>query len=164
MNLYEISAIFRKDAERLAELDLDEVTIQNTLESMAGDLEVKAQNVVFFARNLQATADAIKQAEDAMARRRTAIENRSKHLLKYVKGCMETAQVSKIECPFFRLSIAKSPPAVDVYEPGLLPAKYMRQPETPPAVADKKAIAEAIKIGTEVPGARLTQGTRLAIN
>jgi hypothetical protein len=39
----------------------------------------------------------------------------------------------------------------------------MRQPEPPPAAPDKKAIAEAIKEGREVPGAMLAQGTRLDI-
>lgn len=162
-SLYEISLAYREDAQRLADLDMPEDVVIDTLDAMAGELEVKAQNVVFFAKDLQATAAAIKQAEDAMAARRKAIENRAKHLLSYVQGCMETAQVQKIECPHFRLTIAKSPPAVDVYEPGLIPSEYMRQPETPPAVVDKKAIADAIKGGAEIPGARLTQGTRLSI-
>lgn len=162
-SLYEIAHTYREDAKRLADLDIPEDVVIDTLDAMAGDLEVKAQNVVFFAKDLQATAVAIKQAEDSMAARRKAIENRAKHLLSYVQGCMETAQVQKIECPFFRLSIAKSPPAVDVYELGLIPAEYMRQPETPPAVPDKKALADAMKGGSEIPGARLTQGTRLDI-
>jgi hypothetical protein len=163
MNLYEIAVQYREDAHRLADLDLPAEVVTDTLDAMAGELEVKAQNVVMFARDLQATAAAIKDAEEQMAKRRKAIENRAKHLLDYVKGCMETAQVQKIECPYFRLSIAKSPPAVDVFEPALIPAEYMRQPEAPPAVPDKKALADAMKVGAEIPGARLTQGTRLAI-
>jgi hypothetical protein len=77
---------------------------------------------------------------------------------------METAEVQRIECPHFRLAIQAKPPSVDVYEPGLLPAQYMRTPEAPPPAPDKKAIADAIKAGEEVPGARLVQGTRLAIS
>ena len=163
-SLYEIAASYRADVARLADLDLPAEVVTDTLDAMAGDLEVKAQNVVFFARDLLATAAAIKDAEEQMAARRKAIENRAKHLLSYVQGCMETAPGQKIECPFFRLSIAKSPPAADVYELGLIPAEYMRQPETPPAVPDKKALADAMKGGAEIPGARLTQGTRLAIS
>ena len=161
-SLYEISVAYRNDAQQLADLDMPAEVVTDTLDAMAGDLEVKAQNVVFFARDLLATAAAIKDAEEQMAARRKAIENRAKHLLTYVQGCMETAQVQKIECPFFRLSIAKNQPAVDVYEPGLIPAEYMRQPETPPAEPNKKAIADAIKGGADIPGPRLTQGTRLA--
>lgn len=164
MNLYEIAVAYREDAHRLADLDMPAEVVTDTLDAMAGDLEVKAQNVVFFARDLQATAAAIKDAEEQMAKRRKAIENRAKHLLDYVHGCMETAEVQKIECPHFRLTIQAKPPSVDVYEPGLLPAQYMRTPEAPPPAPDKKAIADAIKAGEEVPGARLVQGTRLAIS
>lgn len=163
-SLYEISLAYRADVAKLADLDLPAEVITDTLDAMAGELEVKAQNVVMYARNLQTTAAAIKEAEEQMAKRRKAIENRAKHLLEYVQGCMETAEVQKIECPHFRLAIQAKPPSVDVYEPGLLPAEYMRVPETPPAAPDKKAIADAIKAGKEVPGARLVQGTRLAIS
>ena len=163
-SLYEIATAHREDAHRLADLDLPPEVVTDTLDAMSGELEVKAQNVVMYARNLQATAAAIKDAEEQMAKRRKAIENRAKHLLDYVQGCMETAEVQRIECPHFRLAIQAKPPSVDVYEPGLLPAEYMRVPETPPAAPDKKAIADAIKEGREVPGARLVHGTRLAIS
>lgn len=163
-SLYEIAATYRNDAQRLADLDLPADVVTDTLDAMSGELEVKAQNVVFFARDLQATAAAIKDAEEQMAKRRKAIENRARHLLEYVQGCMETAEVQKIECPHFRLAIQAKPPSVDVYEPGLLPGEYMRTPEPPPPAPDKAAIAAAIKAGKEVPGARLVQGTRLAIS
>ena len=163
-SLYDISAQYRADAARLADLDLPAEVVTDTLDAMAGDLEAKAQNVVFFARDLQATAAAIKEAEEAMARRRKAIENRARHLLEYVHGCMETAQVQRIETPHFRLAIQAKPPSVDVYEPGLLPAQYLRTPEPPGPAIDKRAIAEAIKAGQDVPGARLLHGTRLAIS
>ena len=163
-SLYEIAHTYREDAHRLADLDLPAEVVTDTLDAMSGELEVKAQNVVFFARDLQATAAAIKDAEGQMAKRRKAIENRAKHLLDYVQGCMETAEVQRIECPHFRLAIQAKPPSVDVYEPGLLPAEYMRTPEAPPPAPDKTAIARAINEGHEVPGARLVHGHRLAIS
>lgn len=164
LSLYEISLAYRTDVAKLADLDLPAEVVTDTLDAMSGELEVKAQNVVMYARNLQTTAAAIKEAEEQMAKRRKAIENRAKHLLEYVQGCMETAEVQRIECPHFRIAIQAKPPSVDVYEPGLLPVKYMRTPEPPPPAPDKTAIAAAIKAGKEVPGARMVQGTRLAIS
>ena len=162
--MFDIAVQYRADAARLADLDLPAEVVTDTLDSMAGELEVKAQNVVFFAKDLQATAAAIKDAEEAMAKRRKAFENRARHLLEYVQGCMETAQVQRVECPHFRIAIQRKPPSVDVYEPGLLPAQYLRTPEPTAPVPDKAAIATALKDGTEVPGARLLHGTRLAIS
>ena len=94
-SLYEIATTYRADAARLQDLDLPAEVVTDTLDAMAGELEVKAQNVVMFARDLQATAAAIKEAEEQMAKRRKAIENRAKHLLEYVQGCMETAEVDR---------------------------------------------------------------------
>ncbi len=162
-SLFDIAAQYRADADRLADLDLPAEVVTDTLDGLSGELEVKAQNVVFAARNMQATAIAIKEAEEAMAKRRKALESRASHLLNYVQGCMETAGVLSIECPHFRLAIQRKPPAVDVYEPGLIPAHYMRAPEPPPPSPNKAQIAASLKAGHDVPGARLVQGTRLAI-
>jgi hypothetical protein len=162
--LYEIAALYREDAAKLADLDLDEQTLIDTLEGLSGELEVKAQNVVMFARNLEATAAAIKEAEAQMAARRKAIENRAAGLRLYVKTSMQVAGVSKIECPYFKLAIQNNPPAVDVFEADTVPSEFWIQPETPPKVLDKKAIAVAIKGGAEVPGAKLSQSQRLVVS
>ena len=161
--LYELAAEYRADAEKLADMDLDEQTLADTLEGLSGELEVKAQNVIMFTRNLEATAAAIKEAEAQMAARRKALENRAEGLRRYVLENMQFAGIQKIECPLFKLSIRDNPAAVDIYEPGLIPAQYMKQPEPPPPAPDKTAIKAAITAGTEVPGARLTKGTRLEI-
>ncbi len=161
--LYEIAAEYRAAAEKLAELDLDAQTITDTLEGLSGDLETKAQNVAFFVRNLEATAAAIKQAEADMAARRKAMENRADGLKRYIFESMTVAGIEKIECPHFRLAIKNNPAAVDVFEPGLVPASFMRTPEPPPPAPDKTAIKEALKAGQDVPGARLTSGQRLEI-
>lgn len=161
--LYEIAAEYRDAANKLAELDLDAQTIADTLEGLSGDLETKAQNVAFFVRNLEATAAAIKQAEADMAARRKAMENRADSLKRYIFESMTVAGIEKIECPHFRLAIKNNPAAVDVFEPGLVPASFMRTPEPPPPAPDKTAIKEALKAGQDVPGARLTSGQRLEI-
>ena len=162
-SLYDIAAEYRQTADKLADLDLDEQTIADTLEGMSGALEVKAQNVVMFARNLEATATAIKEAETAMAARRKAIENRAAGLRRYALSAMQVAGVQSIECPYFKLSVRKNPPAVEVFDAAQIPAQFMRTPEPPPPAPDKKAITEAIKDGQEVPGARLVSGERLEV-
>ena len=161
--LYEIAAEYRDAATKLAELDLDAQTIADTLEGLSGDLETKAQNVAFFVRNLEATAAAIKQAEADMSARRKAMENRADSLRRYIFESMTVAGIEKIECPHFRLAIKNNPAAVDVFEPGLVPASFMRTPEPTPPAPDKTAIKEALKAGQDVPGARLTSGQRLEI-
>ena len=162
-NLYELATDFRATADKLAELDLDDQTVADTLESMSGELEAKATNMSFVIRNLEATAASIKEAEAAMASRRRAMENRVARIKDYLLANMMIAGIQKIECPHFRIAVRENPPAVEIYEPGLIPVEYMRQPEPPPPLPDKTAIKEAIKEGQEVPGCKLTRGVRLEI-
>lgn len=160
--LYELARQYHDDAAKLEDLELDDQTLADTLESMGGELEVKAINVIYFSRNLAATAAAIKEAESQMAARRKALENRAEALKRYVFDNMKFAGITKIECPHFKLSIRDNPASVDVFELGLLPQDYMR--EVPATYSpDKTLIGKALKDGFDVPGARLVQSQRLNI-
>lgn len=163
ITLYELAQDFRATADKLADLELDEQTISDTLESLSGDLEAKAINVAAFCRNIEANAAAIKEAEAQMAARRKAIENRAARVRDYLLANMMVSGIQKIESPYFKLAVRENPPAVEVYEPGLIPAEFMRQPEPPPPAVDKTAIKEALKAGQDVPGCKLTRGNRLEI-
>lgn len=161
--LYELAHDYRNAADKLADLDLDPQTIEDTLESLSGDLEVKATNTAMLIRNIEASAAAIKAAEEQMAARRKALENRAARIKDYVLANMMVAGIQKIECPYFKLAVRDNPAAVEVYEPGLIPANFMRQPDPPPPAVDKTAIKEALKAGQDVPGCKLTVGKRLEI-
>jgi len=161
--LYVISREYAEAVEKLSDLDLPPEVVEDTLESLSGDLEVKATNVAMFFRNLEATAAAIKEAEAQMAARRKALENRVARMKDYLLANMIVAGVQKIESPYFKLSVRDNPPAVEVYEPGLIPAEFMKQAPPPPAVVDKTAISVALKAGLEVPGCKLTRGQRLEV-
>lgn len=163
LSLYAIATEYRVMVERLMDTQDDAQIIADTIEAESYPLEIKAQNIGYAIKNLEATAAAIKAAETEMATRRKAIENRASNLREYTKTCMEIADVTKIECPHFALSIKKNPASVDIFEPSMIPTEFMRNPEPPPAVPDKAAIKAALQAGQDVPGALLAQGTRLDI-
>jgi hypothetical protein len=166
LTLFEIAKEYRAITDVLMDAGVDEQTLSDTLEGEAWDLEIKAQNYGFVIRNLEATAGAIKAAEDQMKARRQAIEKRAAALVERLKTGLEIAGVQKLDCPHFALSIKKNPPAIDIWDEKQIPAKFMRvpvPPPPPPATPDKAAIKAAIEAGEEVPGAKKVQGTRLEI-
>jgi hypothetical protein len=163
VSLYVIANEHRAMVERLMEGQEDPQSIADTIEAESYPLEVKAQNVAFAIRNLEATAAAIRQAEQEMAARRKKIENRAQQVRDYLQTCMEIANVSRIECPHFALAIKNNPPSVEVFEPDLVPAEYRKTPEPAAPVIDKTAIREAIKANKKVPGVMLVRGSRLEI-
>lgn len=163
LSLFVLADQYLVVAERLSDLDLDEQTLADTLEGLAGDLEVKATNVACFVRNLESAAEQIKKAEIVMNLRRKAIENRAERVKAYLKAQMERTGVLKIDSAYLSLAIKKNPPAVCIDAESQIPEDYMRQPEPPPPVPDKKLIYQAIKDGFTVPGAHMENSTRLAI-
>lgn len=162
-SLYVLTGEYLKLSHKLMDSELDEQTINDTLEAAAGDIEVKATNVACFVRNLEASAEAIKQAEKQMADRRKSIENKAESIRRYLKENMQRCGISKIESPYFSLTLKKNPPSVVIDDTAAIPADYMVTPPPPPASPDKALIKKAIQDGYEVPGAHLEQGERLEI-
>ena len=162
--LYVLAYEYQQAALALADLDLDAQTIADTLEGLSGDLETKAISCAMVARNMEATAAAIKDAESAMAARRKALENRAASLRQYVLNNMLFAYIKRLECPQFRMAVRDNPPVVDIFDASQVPAEFMAlPPPAPPPAPDKAAIKAAIKAGRDVAGCRIIQGQRLEI-
>ena len=160
--LYSLASEYRAAAERLADLDLDAQTIADTLESLSGELEVKAQNVALFVRKLESDAAAMKEWAKGAVERAKATETRADALRAYLARCMDDTGIEKIEGPGVRLSFRKSS-AVVIDGEDLIPAEFMRVKPPPPPEPDKKAIADAIKAGREIPGAHIEARRSLQI-
>ena len=166
LTLYQIVGEFREASQQLAELDIPEEALRDTLESMQCAIEVKSKAVAAQVLNLEAMAEAVDNAAKAMKERAAKIQRRADWIREYLRANMTACGITKIEAVEFVLSIKKNPPAVVIDDETAIPDDYKRIPEPPPppvAKPDKKLIAQAIKDGFVVPGAHMEQGTRLAI-
>lgn len=165
MTLYQLSGAYLQLAHTLADGDFDVQTILDTIEAsgIVDAIEIKAQGLEYVARAATQYIPAIDAEIARLGALKSQRERIAQGLRDYLKLNMETAGIEKIECPFFTISIAKNPPAVDIFDPLSLPAKFMVLPEPKPAAPDKTAIKAAIKAGEEVAGARLVQATRLKV-
>ena len=163
LTLYEISQDYLQALDLFTdpEADIPLEAAMDTLEGLEGQLQEKAVNVAKFMQNLDTTAKAIKEAEQQMARRRKAIENRAQWIRTYLKSNMEAAGISRIESPWFRLAIQKNPAAVEILDEAALPDEFKSEVVT--VKIDKTALKQVMQDGVNVPGAMLSQGTRLAI-
>ncbi len=163
LSLYELSSTYLKALDDLTdpELDLPIEAVNDTLEALGDEMETKAINVTKFMRNMEATAKAIKEAEAEMTKRRKLLENRIKWMKDYLKGSMEHTGITKIECPYFKLSIQKNPASVIITNEKLIPEQFKEQVIS--LKIDKTAIKNCLKAGKAITGAKLINGTRLAI-
>ena len=160
--LYLLAQDFRAVAEKLADSDLPDEVIQDTLESLQFPIEEKAKNVAMVIRNMEASAKAIKDAADGMLQRAKAEENRAKNLKSYLQAAMISTGINKIESPYFVLSIRNNPESVVIDAESQIPADYMR--EIPASYSpDKTLIKKALQDGFEVPGCNLARSQSLQI-
>ena len=154
----------KAEFELLAESeDLPPELIADTLEGLEGAIEAKAQNVAAFTRNLESSAAAIREAGKAMLARADRLDKRAESIRQYLLANMQFAGITRVECPWFTIAVRNNPPSVVIDDEQALPAEFMVQPDPPPPRPDRKAIAAAIKAGTEVPGAHLAQSQRIEI-
>lgn len=163
LSLYQIASEYKQLEKKLLEGDYDQQTIHDTLEAESGALETKSINVAMFVRNIEASAEQIKQAEKAMAERRKVLEAKADSIRQYLFDNMKRCNISKIESPYFNLAIKKNPPKLVIDDAGLIPEQYFIQPETPPPYPDNATIKAKLLAGESIDGAHIEQGERLDI-
>lgn len=158
-----------KAADELAPL-LDQIDddgcISPELEAALSQFEGKGLSVAAYILNCEKHAQMIHDAAEAMDKRAAPLENRAKRLRQYLADSMKRTGVTEITCPEFSAKLYPERDAkVDVFDEKQIPAAYMRLPEPKPPVAapDKKAIADAIKSGKDIPGARIVKSDRIVI-
>lgn len=147
------------DAATDPDSDLDPELFADTLAGLEGEAEDKIHNVIRYARNLEADADAIKQAMVSMKIRLDAKRRRAEHLREYAMDGMQVIGKRKLEWPDFVASVAPSPDSVVVDDETAVPDDYCRYTRA----LDKTVIKQALKDGHTVPGCHLEAGTHLRI-
>lgn len=165
--LYQLTNQYQELAEKLADGDFNAITIADTIEAsgITDELAVKAQGIEFVARGAEANNAAIDAEIARLQALKVSRERIALGLREYLKNNMERAGIEKIECPLFKISIKKNPPAVEILDQLSLPAEYWKTPEPKPPIAtpDKVAIKTALQSGVDVMGARLVHNTRLEV-
>lgn len=161
--LYELAAEYRQKMDLLNDLDLPQEVVSDTLDSISGDLEAKCTNIGLAIRNMESLEEQIGNEINRLKANKERVSARTKAIREYLLKNMQRCEISKIQSPWFTLSVRNNPPKVMVGDPDKIPHEYMRQPTIPSPEPDKKAIAEALKRGETVGDCRLEQTQSLTI-
>lgn len=161
LSLYALSADYQAviEAAENAGTEADEQAFRDTLAGLSGEIVEKADRCAAVMATLDATAEAIKHEEQRLEARRKAIEANRSRLSDYVLMCLKDANMPKVKGARFTLQIQQNPPKVVVDEESKIPTTYwIAKP-----VLDRAAISQALKNGSEVPGAHLERGESLRV-
>ena len=161
--LFRIAAESRAQLEAMADLDLDEQTVQDTIENLQGDLHDKLRACIAYSQELSILQYGAAAAAKRMADRAEALGKRRESLLAYVLTHMQGTNTPSISTDEWECKVAKKPPAVQIAADAVIPARYMRTPPAPAPQPDKVALKQALQGGQEIPGVSLVTGYRIAI-
>jgi hypothetical protein len=153
--LYEIASNYRA----LLDLDIPEEQLVDTLELVKDEFKDKAKHIGFVLESMAADQDALQAHLDKVKARLDAVKSRQKRLKDYLQQNMEATGITKIECPYFTISLQKSQPAVVIDDEGFIPDDYCKFTRAP----DKATIKKAIQGGFAVPGCHLEASNHVRI-
>ena len=136
----------------IQDLDLHDDVIADTLEGLTGEIEIKAENIIYVLTNMDTSPieTEIKRLQDM----KRMITNRKENLKDYLRRNMEDCEINKITWATGSVTLRKPIQVVQIDDMDELPAKYQRIS----VAADKKAIKDALKDGGEVAGCRMVSG------
>lgn len=164
-SLYQLTAELEAMRRKLIENGADEQTIADTLDGEALDFDNKILACAYAKKDLEAIAEGRKEAVREMQESLRNTERQIERLDEYMITAMLTVDRLSIPGKHFNVDVKGKVQSVIIDDPASIPPFYYRTPEpkAPTPVIDKKAIADAIKQGAIVPGAKLDNGKRLVI-
>jgi len=162
-HLYELSTELATINDEIVSADGElSQDLEARLDSVSLDFRAKSQGIAKWTLDIAGVESMIETEIARLQRKKKIAENLRARLTAYIKGCMEQADVLKIESPTITLRIQKNPPSVEILAEDQLPAKFIRIKQI--TELDKTGILTALKNNEDVPGARLiTERTHLRI-
>ena len=168
MTLYDIDAQIAalEDAaedDMLIDAETGElISVSQALDALRMEREAKLENVACWVKNLSAEADAIREEENRLIKRRKAAETKAANLKSWLLAAMtrEDGTTDKLKTGRVMVSVKRNPPSTVVDE-ALLPSTYKVAKIT--YQANKELIKRELLAGGEVPGAHLEYGRSVVI-
>lgn len=149
--LYELTGNYLYLNDLLHDDEADEQAVLDTLESIEGEIEDKADGYAKIIKQLEYDALALRGEETRMAERRRMLEKRAEKLKTTLMESMEITGKTKFKTPLFSFGIQNNPPSVvlDAKDLTKIPEDYLI-PQDPKV--DKKKLMDELKNGVALDG------------
>lgn len=157
MNLYELTGEALRLQEYLMDGDIDEQVVADTLEAIGANDKVEAS--IYVIKNLEAHAKACKEEIDKLKAKQKAAENGAKRLKDNIKELLLASMLPKMNAGIFTVTLGTSK-SVEIDDESILPEQYVI-PQAP--TIDRKAIADDLRSGAEIPGAKFAESKYIRI-
>ena len=157
MFLYEMTVATKQLYELLANDEIDEQTIADTLEAMG--VEEKLEGYCQVIRQYEAEKDMLKAEKERIDKKIKVCENAVNRMKKAVMEFMKASGATKSTAGTFTVALSTSK-AVNILDESKVPVRFLV--EQPPKI-DKSAIRQELMSGAEIEGCELqvNEGVRI---
>ena len=107
-SLYNLTADYEHVLNMLYDVEYDEETVIDTLDSIEGTIEDKADGYAMIIRMVDADIESIRAEEARLAGRRIALENKKKRMKANLYETMKTVGKPKFKTSLFSFGIRKN--------------------------------------------------------
>ncbi|APX73136.1 siphovirus Gp157 family protein [Companilactobacillus allii] len=141
------------------EEDLDPTLFHDTLDSITGATEDKANGYAMVDLELSKDEEGLKDEAQRLLKRAKNINTNRKVLRQSLQEAMEAMGMDIIKTDNFTISIRKNPPSVNINDESKIPAYLTKVVYS----VDKKEVGNRLKKGEDIPGAELLRKRSLRI-
>ena len=159
MKLYEITGALLELLEMATEQELDQKTINDTMEVMEFEFEEKADGYAKVIKTLEGNVDSLDKEIERLTKRKNTVKNNIASIKRNLEGAMITTGKTKFKTLLFNFGIQKNPASVVIDDESQIPEEYLVAQE--PKV-DKTGLKNFLK-DNEVEWAHLVQTESLRI-
>ena len=107
-SLFELQNEFQELYNMMTDPDVDDQVLQDTLEAVMGEFEVKAEGCVYFMKRLEMERDKAKDVANDLLAKAKARDNALNRMKDMILKTMESAQVRKVDAGAFTIAVSKN--------------------------------------------------------
>ena len=150
-SLFELQNEFQSLYDMMTDPDADEEVLQDTLDAVMGEFEVKAQGCVYFMKRLEMERDKAKDVANDLLAKAKARDNALNRMKDMIQKTMESAQIQKVDAGAFTISLVKNGGKLPLIIDGEVPDSCKRLI----LEDDKDLIRKRLETGEELDFAHL---------
>lgn len=123
--LYELTGEYLEVLDMMEDDSIEEKVIKDTLDSIAGEIEDKADNIAKAIKSLKAEAEIIERESKRLTGRKKMLLNNAARLKRYLEQSMIATNKRKIKTPLFTFGIRTNQPALVIDNESKVPKEYI---------------------------------------
>lgn len=141
MTLYELTREYQELLAMMEDPDVDPQTVEDTLEGLDGEIEIKAENYIRVIKELEAESNKIDAEVKRLGNRWDACQINIRKLKDSLLTSMQETGKDRIQTEHFRISVAKNGGLKPIRVTGDVPPEFCK------LEPDNKKIREALNNG-----------------